>query len=758
MDVLVSHDDDALRPFYPLSGRAEETSLLTETARGDLQLDQSPIEEVAATVSITDEYMLPVWTFRMWTLGIGSCIILSLLNSFFSYRTEPLIVTAISAQIASLPIGYAMASFLPKSMYTFPFTNWKFTLNPGPFNVKEHVLITIFANAGSSSGGGTAYGIYVINAIKAFYKRDISLVASILLVTLTQILGYSWAGFFRRHLVDPAHMWWPSNLVQVSIFRTLHEKESRQELSRMHFFLIILVASFSYYVFPGYLAITLTSISIACFIWPSSVTAQQIGSGLEGLGIGAFSFDWASMSAFLGSPLVTPWHAILCMFAGFALFVYVVVPFAYWFNLYEAKKFPLDSSGVYASNGQSYNVSAIVNSNFELDTAAYQKLGPINMSTLFALNYGLSFAQLTASLSHVALFHGREIWEFAKKSLQYERMDIHTRLMKRYRDIPSWWFGLLALISIGGSVLMSIVYNSQLQLPWWGILLACLISFTFTLPIGVLTATTNQAPGLNVLSEYVIGYVLPGKPIANMIFKTVGYDSANQAVAFLSDFKLGHYMKIPPRSMFIVQGLGTIIAALVNVLVSWWMLNAIDDICDTSNLPSGSPWTCPNDRVFYNASVIWGLVGPKRIFGPEGKYKNLNWFFLGGALVPFLIWLVHKKYPHIKWIRLINVAIILNGATVLPPASSVNMIVWFTIGLIFNFYMARSHKRWWQRYNYVLSAALDAGTAFMGILLYACLGFEGISLSWGGNQYDYCSLASCPTASNVVVEGCPVFT
>jgi hypothetical protein len=29
--------------------------------------------------------------------------------------------------------------------------------------------------------------------------------------------------------------------------------------------------------------------------------------------------------------------------------------------------------------------------------------------------------------------------------------------------------------------------------------------------------------------------------------------SMAQAVSFLSDFKLGHYMKIPPRSMFLVQ-------------------------------------------------------------------------------------------------------------------------------------------------------------------------------------------------------------
>lgn len=757
MEVIPAQEDDRLHPFQPLPD-SEELGLLAKSSSSADESDQSPIEEVAVSVSTKDDHTLPVWTFRMWVLGLGSCVILSVLNSFFSYRTEPLTVTAISAQIASLPIGYAMAAMLPKSEIKLPLTNWKFTLNPGPFNIKEHVLITIFANAGAASGYGTAYGIYVINAIKAFYKRNISLVASFLLVTFTQILGYSWAGIFRKYLVNPAHMWWPSNLVQVSIFRTLHEKESRRGISRMQFFLIVLVASFSYYVLPGYLINTLTCISVACLIWPNSVTAQQIGSGLEGLGIGAFSFDWASMSAFVGSPLVTPWHSIVCMFLGFTLFAYVVVPFAYWLNLYDAKSFPLYSSGTFTSDGQSYNVSAIVNSSFELDTIAYAKLGHLNMSILFALNYGLSFAQLTATLTHVALFHGKEIWEYTKRSIQSNKVDIHTKLMKRYQDIPNWWFSLLAFLSIGGSVATCVVYKSDLQLPWWGILFACFLSCTFTLPIGILMATTNQAPGLNVISEYLIGYLLPGKPIANMVFKAYGYDSTAQAVSFLSDFKLGHYMKIPPRSMFIVQGLGTVIAALLNVMVSWWMLNSIDNICDTSALPSGSPWTCPNDRVFYNASVIWGLVGPKRIFGPEGKYKALNWCFLGGALAPVIIWLIHKRYPHKMWIPLINIAIVLNGATILPPASSINMIVWFFVGFIFNFYLARFRKQWWQRYNYVLSAALDAGTALMGVLLYVCLGVEGIGLSWGGNQYDYCSVASCPTAPGIVVEGCPVYT
>lgn len=62
-----------------------------------------------------------------------------------------------------------------------------------------------------------------------------------------------------------------------------------------------------------------------------------------------------------------------------------------------------------------------------------------------------------------------------------------------------------------------------------------------------------QQIGLNIITEMVIGYIYPGRPLANVTFKTYGYISMAQALGFLSDFKLGHYMKIPPKSMFVVQ-------------------------------------------------------------------------------------------------------------------------------------------------------------------------------------------------------------
>lgn len=63
----------------------------------------------------------------------------------------------------------------------------------------------------------------------------------------------------------------------------------------------------------------------------------------------------------------------------------------------------------------------------------------------------------------------------------------------------------------------------------------------------------EQMPSLNVITEYIIGYLYPGYPVANICFKVYGFISMKQAITFLQDFKLGHYMKIPPRAMFMAQ-------------------------------------------------------------------------------------------------------------------------------------------------------------------------------------------------------------
>ncbi|KAL5557548.1 hypothetical protein UlMin_039784 [Ulmus minor] len=647
-------------------------------------------------------------------------------------------ITSISAQIAVVPLGHLMAAMITGRVF-FEGKKGEFTLNPGPFNVKEHVLITIFAN----SGAGTVYAIHIVSAVKIFYHKNLSFF----------VLGFGWAGVFRRYLVEPAAMWWPQNLVQVSLFR---KRRPNGGLTRNQFFLIAFTCSFAYYVFPGYLFPRLTSFSWVCWIFPTSILAHQLGSGLRGLGIGAFGFDWSTISAYLDSPLASPWFATANVAVGFALVLYAINPVAYWLNIYKAKTFPIFSDGLFTSTGQSYNVSTIIDSQFHFDLEAYEREGPLYLSTMFAINYGFNFACLTATIMHVLLFNGRQIWELSKSAFQEKKMDVHTRLMRRYKQVPEWWFMCLLLANIAATMFACQYYNDQLQLKWWGVLLACALAIFFTLPVGVIKATTNQMLGLNVITEYIIGYLYPGYPVANMCFKVYGYISMKQGITFLEDFKLGHYMKIPPRAMFLAQVVGTVISALVHLGTAWWLMDTIPQICDRALLPADSPWTCPGDHVFYDASVIWGLIGPRRIFGNLGYYSAINWFFLAGAIAPVLVWLAQKAFPDKHWIGLINMPVILGATNNLPPATAVNYISWIVIGFASGFIAYRYYRGWWSRHNYVLSGALDAGLAFMAVLLYLCLGMEHVSLNWWGNGSEGCPLASCPTDHGVVVNGCPV--
>lgn len=722
--------------------------------------NDNPIEQVRLIVSTHDDPDLPALTFRTWVLGMISCGLLAFLNRFFGFRENALYVSTVAAQIVTLPLGKLMAATLPTRVFTFPVINWKFTLNPGPFNMKEHVLITIFA----SNGENSAYAMHIITSLKAFYHRNVNIVAAYLLMQTTMLFGYGWAGIYRKILVDSPYMWWPENLIQVSLFRSLHDEEKRQKggVTRLQFFLMVFITSFAYYVVPGYLFPSLSAISIACLIWKKSILAQQIGSGLHGLGIGSFALDWNAVVSFLGNPIAAPGFAIINILVGFFIFAYVIIPAAYFSNIYEAKKFPFFSSSNFDSTGQRYNISRVLQKDkFALDAEAYNNYSKLYLSSFFIFSYGLSFATLTATFSHVIFFYGKTIWDHWMKTaegFQKSLQDVHTRTMKKnYPTVPSWWFHGILVIVFGLSLLVCEGFGKQIQLPWWGLILACGLAFLCTLPIGIIQALTSQQTGLNVITEFVIGFLYPGRPVANVTFKTYGYISMSQALYFLRDFKLGHYMKIPPRSMFFAQLVGTVVSCLIQTATAWWLLSSVDHICDPSQLPEGSPWTCPGDSVFYSASIIWGVIGPRRMF-TDGVYPKMLWFFFIGALAPLPVYLLSRKYPEKKWITLINMPLILGGTSNMPPARSLSYLLWGTVGIFFNVYIYRKYKKWWAKHTYVLAAALDAGIAFMGILLYMALQSKIPGPNWWGLDVDdHCPLATCPTAPGVVVEGCPVF-
>jgi hypothetical protein len=85
-----------------------------------------------------------------------------------------------------------------------------------------------------------------------------------------------------------------------------------------------------------------------------------------------------------------------------------------------------------------YQVHNIL-TNMRFDQQKYNDYSPIYLSTTFALQYGLSFAAIVATLVHAGLWHGEEIWARSKGS-QKEPKDIHEKLYEKYPQVPWWWF------------------------------------------------------------------------------------------------------------------------------------------------------------------------------------------------------------------------------------------------------------------------------------------------------------------------------
>ncbi|KAF7730425.1 hypothetical protein EC973_002232 [Apophysomyces ossiformis] len=695
--------------------------------------EDSPIEEVRAVVPNTDDPTLPVHTFRMWFLGLVFSCLLAFVNQFFWYRKQAMTLTPLVVQLVSFPIGKFMEVVIPKSRF----------FNPGPFNMKEHVLITAMANCCAN----TAYAVDIITIQKLFYNQDLGWGGGLLLIWTTQLIGFGMAGVLRPYLVYPSSMVWPTNLANISLFRSFHIPDSNWTgPTRFRWFSYCFIGMFVYYWLPGYFFQVLAYFSWACWINKNNRALAQVTSSYTGMGLLAISFDWQTISSFLQSPLLVPWWAIANIAVGFVVVAWVFIPAMYFGNVWDTQRFPIMTQKLFDKYGNLWNNTRVLTPDNILDEAKYEEYGPLNMTAFFAFTYGIMFAGVTSVLTHTFLYHRKDIVRQFKAS-RTEDEDIHRKLMRAYPEVPDWWYYATFIISFGVS--FAVIYVWPIYLPWWGLILAIAIPIIFVLPIGIIQAITNQQPGLNVVTEFVIGYALPGYPIANVTFKTYGYISMAQCLQFVSDLKLGHYCKIPPRAMFQVQMLGTAIAGLVNLATARWLMGYVPNICT----PGAEPFTCPNAETFFSASVVWGAIGPAKMFGPDSPYRPMLWFFLIGFLLPIPFYFLSKKYPN-SWLKYVHIPLMFNATGMMPPAMPINFSMWCIAGFVFMYYIRKHHHEWWVKYNYVTSAAFDSGVAIATLVIFGVISGSGYQPDWWGNgsgseTLDHCDLAGTNTTSTV---------
>jgi hypothetical protein len=127
------------------------------------------------------------------------------MNVFFNFRQPAPNVVPIALLLISYPVGKFLAFTLPITSYRLPvfigarFGASEFSLNPGPWNIKEHVLVFIMANVAV----GPPYAMNAIVVSEVFYGIKLGFWFNITLVLATQLTGFGIAGLCRRFLVWP---------------------------------------------------------------------------------------------------------------------------------------------------------------------------------------------------------------------------------------------------------------------------------------------------------------------------------------------------------------------------------------------------------------------------------------------------------------------------------------------------------------------------------------------------------------------------
>ncbi|OGE50970.1 hypothetical protein PENARI_c015G00600 [Penicillium arizonense] len=693
-------------------------------------IDNSPYPEVRAAVPNIDEGGA-VNTIRAWVIGLVFATIGSALNMLFSMRQPYIVIPSYIAQVAAYPVGRAWEKIMPNK--TFRVFGKEFALNPGPFTKKEHAIVVIMANA--TFGGGAAYATDVLLAQRAFYGQRFGWGFELLMCISTQMLGFGMAGFFTKFLVQPAAMIWPSTLINTALFSALHDrslpdpsKVAGWKIGRYRMFLYAMIGSFVWYWFPGFIAPFLSVFAWVTWIKPNNVIINQLFGGATGLSLLPMTFDWTQVSGFNFSPLIAPWYAMANTLIGMVLFFWIVTPAIHYSGLFYFKYLPISDSSSYDNTANTYNVSKILTPQFTFDAVKYKEYSPLFLSTTFMLSYGLSFASIVAVVVHTGLFHGVDIWARFRR-VGKEEEDVHGRLMSNYKTVPVWWY--LALFLVMMAIGLGVVLGYPTHLSWWAFFIALIISAVWFIPLGIIKASTNIDLGLNVITEFIIGYMQPGKPMAMMLFKTYGYITMYQGMYFTQDLKIGHYMKIPPRVTFSAQMVAGVWSSLVQIATMNWALGTIKNVCNQHQV---NHYTCPNGRVFFNASVIWGVIGPARMFSTGELYSPLMFFFLAGLILPIVIYFVARTFPRSP-AKYLNAPIIFGGAGLIPPATPLNYLSWGIVGFVFNKYIRDRWRGWWMQYNYVLSAGLDVGLALCTILIFLTLNLTSTSFpEWWGTR------------------------
>lgn len=592
----------------------------------------------------------------------------------------------------------------------------------------------------------------------------------LMLTLFVQLMGMGFAGYLRRFSVYPVQAAWFTILPTILMNRALTRPEPRGNIngwtiSRYRFFYICTISMAVYYWLPGYLFTALSTFNWMTWIAPENLTlAILTGSSL---GLGLFNpittFDW-NIATSSYAALSQPFFSTCTMWFGTLLSAPIILAI-YYKNMNSTAYLPINSSSAFANDGKPYRVQNVVVNN-KLDEAKYQSYSPPFYSAGYILTVGANFAFYPVYFLYIMVNQwtivGRAYVDFYR-GLRYgkgnyeDAMDVHSRLMAQYPEVPDWWFLLILVLAIVVACVFLSIY--PLDTPVWLVFLIIAVNLVFAVPLSLLSATTGTNLSLGSLIQVLTGYLLPGNPNAFLFAQTLGsWALAGYGDNYVQDQKMAHYVKIAPRAVFRSQ-IGTIIiTCFVAVATQNFIMENVKGLC-TPDQPSR--FTCASDGApLYASSLMWGLLGSERMFG--AMYPLFKWCFLigtsiavvflvGQGLGPKYLPGVKEKlrvklrprtfavldktlFPFVASLLWLNPVLVIQGVQHWAPSNLAYKTPGFILSFIFMYLLPKYRLAWWEKYNYVLSAALTAGVAISALIMFFAVGYNPIKLEWWGNK------------------------
>ena len=115
------------------------------------------------------------------------------------------------------------------------------------------------------------------------------------------------------------------------------------------------------------------------------------------------------------------------------------------------------------------------------------------------------------------------------------------------------------------------------------------------------------------------------------MFKVIGKAIIHQGVFFSGDLKMGHYMKVPPWDMMMAQVGATVVAAFVTLGIIEYQITSIPGICDPTQ---NTRFVCAQVASNWTGAIVWGVIGPKKLFGASSMYNKIPLAVLAGVVWP----------------------------------------------------------------------------------------------------------------------------